>query len=677
MFNSSSLNDAADQTWQEISSHVTALADRVQTDIRPREFHAELIERLVQALAADGGAVWLVPRQQAPVLDQSWRLDQASVTPEMAHSAPHVELVTRVAWGGPATAESTGAGASHPIIAHPFPGAALWSVFPIDEQTRGVVEIFHDADRSPTALQGSRELLSVMCELAADFHRHRELRQLRRHSRQRQELDDFTRQMLQDLERDRVAYTLANEGRRMIDCDRVTVFTTRGSQCRVRCVSGVDTIDRRSSVVRAGELLAASVQRQGQPLWVGEQLDAAPLALQEIVSQYLQESGATLLGVVPLRCRLLDGGERPAGVLFVEQFGDHGPKWSLAECQVLTDAIVERSAAVLGHANRISELPLLWLSRRVATLQTWLLSRRSIVAGVLLLVIGAILLMPADFDIAVRGELQPRQREALFAPSDGTVLGFPALAQVDERSNSRDGYQVHAGDVVIELENPALDYELTTVLGTKATTEQQLDTITVTLERISRSNSLNDQAQFNELTAKKLELEVLRESLATRLDILRSQKADLQVRTTRDGLVETWDVVTQLQSRPVRQGQRLLNIIDVTGPWELQLYVPDHHIGYVIEAQQHLSDDLPVTFLQKSNPQQVHHGHVQQIALATDVHEDHGPSVLVTVAIDDVAQVQPLRPGASVMAQVHCGRRPLAYVWLYDLYESLRTRLLL
>jgi hypothetical protein len=40
----------------------------------------------------------------------------------------------------------------------------------------------------------------------------------------------------------------------------------------------------------------------------------------------------------------------------------------------------------------------------------------------------------------------------------------------------------------------------------------------------------------------------------------------------------------------------------------------------------------------------------------------------------------PLPPGAragtSATARVHCGRRPIGYVWLHDLIDAVRTQVL-
>jgi hypothetical protein len=34
------------------------------------------------------------------------------------------------------------------------------------------------------------------------------------------------------------------------------------------------------------------------------------------------------------------------------------------------------------------------------------------------------------------------------------------------------------------------------------------------------------------------------------------------------------------------------------------------------------------------------------------------------------------RPGATVVARIHCGRRALGYVWLHEVWEFIQSRVL-
>jgi len=44
--------------------------------------------------------------------------------------------------------------------------------------------------------------------------------------------------------------------------------------------------------------------------------------------------------------------------------------------------------------------------------------------------------------------------------------------------------------------------------------------------------------------------------------------------------------------------------------------------------------------------------------------------------VDDPAKLGELRPGAGVIAKIHCGKASISYVWLRDLISAIRTRLL-
>ena len=55
---------------------------------------------------------------------------------------------------------------------------------------------------------------------------------------------------------------------------------------------------------------------------------------------------------------------------------------------------------------------------------------------------------------------------------------------------------------------------------------------------------------------------------------------------------------------------------------------------------------------------------------------DYGPSVLVTVAIDDASQFRERRPGTSVVAKINCGRTRLGYAWFHDFVEKIHRALI-
>ncbi len=671
-------SEPAAQTWDEIEDLVDELTGLAKSDISAREFHAELLDRGVRAVGAEAGALWL--RNERGEVELAYQIKcqpTLSDTLQGTESA-HSELLEQVMLSGQAKALPPRSGpGDQPVSANPTD--LLMIVCPIvaDGESVGAVELFQRPGASPAIQRGYLQVTRVLCDLAAEFHRNRELRQLRDRAASWRQFDEFAAAVHGDVNLDKTAYTIANEARRLIDCDRVGVLATRGRKCRMLAISGVDSVDRRSSIVTGLERLAANVAATGETLWYTGQADELPAQLAVPLDAYCDEANVRRLAIVPL-AKSSDGepagGERrPAAVLVFEwirsdRFDD------LTEQRV---AIVGRhSASALSNAESLRRLPLMSVVRALG----WLTAGRrlSLTMLVLLLVVGALLaliLVPADFTVEGRGELQPTSKQILYAPRDGIVRALPFQEKLAEGGGAQSPLRVSARDVLVELENSELEYEYVKVLGEKQTAERELDTTSVSL-RARRSDPLESD-KHNELAAKEAELKVHIEGLRQRLEILRRQREELLVASQIDGEILTWDVNQLLQARPVRRGQQLMTIADTAGDWVLQMHVPDHHIRYVLDARREFGEDLPVSFILKSEPEVTYTGQIRKVAMATEIDESGVSTVLVTVAFDRKQLPKALlRPGTTAIVKVHCGRRSLGFVWLHDLFETVRTQLL-
>ena len=73
-----------------------------------------------------------------------------------------------------------------------------------------------------------------MCELAGDFLKSHQLRHFSDRQTLWTQLEDFTRTVHASLDPREAAYTIANEGRRLIECDRVSVAIRKGKKCHDR-----------------------------------------------------------------------------------------------------------------------------------------------------------------------------------------------------------------------------------------------------------------------------------------------------------------------------------------------------------------------------------------------------------------------------------------------------------
>ncbi len=192
-----------------------------------------------------------------------------------------------------------------------------------------------------------------------------------------------------------------------------------------------------------------------------------------------------------------------------------------------------------------------------------------------------------------------------------------------------------------------------------------------------RDSPSNTTEKINQLTAEQEEVKSLLESLHKQQLILAAQRKDLELRSPIAGTVLTWNARDLLASRPVVRGQALLTVDDLAGSWVVELQVADNRIGHVIDAQQQEKAELPATFVLATEPGVNHGGRVARVALATETDKSTGSTVQVTVDFDR-SSIPPeqLRPGATVVAKIHCGRRSLGYVWLHELWETIQSKVL-
>jgi hypothetical protein len=233
---------------------------------------------------------------------------------------------------------------------------------------------------------------------------------------------------------------------------------------------------------------------------------------------------------------------------------------------------------------------------------------------------------------------------------------------------------VTAGSPLLVLADPSLDLDLEQVLGDIRTARQRLLSIQATRTTAAGGDRSGGRPpdRTGQLAGEEKEIEERVAGLEKQLAILERERAGLTVASPIDGVVLTWETDQRLDDRPVRRGQRLLTVAQPEGEWVLELFVPDRRIGHVLTAQDSQSQ-LKIDYLIATDPSVTHHEVVDSIALSTEPHEGEEPSVRVTARMEASAAGD-LRPGSTVVGKIHCGQRPIGYVWFHDLFESLKSR---
>lgn len=692
---------AYEETWREIEDVVQEVTRLSRTSVSSDQFLAELLEGAVRTLAAIGGAVWM-RHSEGLRLEYQVNLAKtglvsapdADVGPGLEErSLQHLRLLDRVTRESTSRAVSprSGSGAESQgnggLPENPTDCLLLLCPVAVDDHVLGVIEVFQRADVSPAACQGFLRFLGALAELTADFLRNSQLRELKDRSSLWGQFETFTERVHQGLDVEQIATAIANDGRQLIGCDRLTVAVPKGSRCRIVAVSGLDSIDRRSNVVRAGEDLIRRVMKTREPFWYqdtqeesatgGSAMPELPPQLAEPVNRYLDDSPARLLAVFPL----IPGAtgesdsadkrkhEQPVGALIIERFEGTSDA-TLARHR--SEVVARQSASALSNAQQFSDLPFLPVLRLIGALGWHLrlrqLPRTTLVLGTVVAAIAALVLVPGDFTIEGRGELQPSFRRGVFAATDGTV------ASLSKKLSGGEAIAVSAGEELIRLSNSDLDFELTRVAGELRTARQSLETTKIERNNVDQDDA-DWQSQLEQLAAREKELETRITGLLAELAVLDQQRSDLVLSSPIDGQILTWDPARILESRPVGRGDLLLRVADVNGPWVLEVFVQDQNIGYINDARRELKPELDVSFVLATDPKQTFHGMVTKVAPDARTHGEDGPTVLVTVEIErNSIPGKQLHPGATVIPHIHCGERAIGFVWFHELIFTLRTK---
>lgn len=644
---------------QALEEGVDQLSELARQEIPPPQFLAEALRRILQLTSAGEVRFW---QRDA---EGQWRVSaQLPVTSKgtLAPSDADEEAwLTEAGKSGELSTRYLAVGHNGDIR------QTARTICPVvhANQTVGLFDTLHPLvtrELSPDLAP----FLRVVAEISADFLSLAELRQLRKARTEWMEWDQFGLALTRSPDLRHLAATIANDGRLLVGCDRVTVLQQVGSRFRTLAVTGVDRVDPRSNTVESIESAVRQVANANKPVWF--EAASPEFELENVhvkaIKGHSDFTGARVVGILPLRADSAESdsvANLPSGVIVVEQFQD------------VPDTAGWRSRAEL-LANRSQPLLLSAIDREsipfYKTLHGWrhFASRinRSRVQTVLLtaaVVAGLLTFIPAEFTVTGIAELVPDHRREVFASSSGIV----------DKLLVQHGDDVEASQPLVVLRDPQLDLELPKVIGEMDVVRERLKGVMAA--RLAGGATPDAANRARQLTSDEEELKERLQSLTRQRTLIEQQQAELTLRSPIKGKVLTWDVATLLSARPVERGHALLTVGDVNGPWVVEMRVADKDFGYVRRAQKKLKPDLDVDFLLASDPSVTYHGTIRDVSEATNLDDQLGISVLVTVAIKD-GQIPNPYAGTTAIPRIRCGRQSIGYVWLHDLIDAIRTRLL-
>jgi multidrug efflux pump subunit AcrA (membrane-fusion protein) len=695
-------DDAIRRAKAEIESIVRQITELSRRDISPEVYYEEFLGKVVSALAAPGGAVWTVSETGQLQLGYQINLRQTGRAENPIAQEQHGRLLHRVlsAPVGPGFKEGavvpprSGFSAEGDVIdaasAEHLPANAtdfLLVLAPVhnDQGAQGVVEVFQRPGARPAVQQGYLNFLLQVCQLSGDFLRSRRLALLADKQSLWEQLESFTRLAHDRLDVKQSAFTIANEGRRLIGADRVTVAVGHGGRLKIQAISGQDTFDTRSNVSTLLTKVARAVAKTGEDVWyTGDTSKLAP-QVEKALDAYVDESQTKAMAILPLVDRrgvdpeateedLRKGGRREGeviGALIVEQMVDNRIADGFTQ---RVDVVRTHSETALGNALEHEGLFLMPVWKALGK-STWMFRRHTLpktvlITGALVGAIAAALLVQKDFLIEGDGKLRPQEVANVFAEIDGTVRTLHVA----------DDTPVEKGEVLVELENLDNDKDLSRTRGELNAADREYTEIN-RLVTSQRGDSLTSEERSQKL-ARRATLEEQLIASRAELKLLEKKQELLKIHSPMTGQVITSRVEERLMNRPVSRGQVLLEVADPRGDWIVEVEMPDKRLGHITKAINASPDKtIDVDFLLATTTDKTFAGRLtaKNIAASAEVRGDEGNTVLLTVEFDQSefreAILDP-KVGAEVKARVHCGRTSIAYAYLHDLVDFIRSKIL-
>lgn len=650
-----------DQTRREIAKLVAEIEQLANQDIPERDFYAEYLRRICAVLSAQAAALWMKTPHGNLQLQFQINLNSVGVYNDEASRQAHDGLLRYcLVHSKPAlVAPHSGPGdaTEGPQVSNPTNCLAVLAPIVMEGQTIGVLEVFQDANRRMAAQQGYLHFLTRIAGEATTYLKNRQLRLVLSRQELWNQLEAYIRSVHAGLDPKQVAYLIANDGKKLIECERVSVAIKRGRRAVIEAISGQDIVEKRSNLVQRMATLATCVLKHGENLLYNGTIEEHwPRDIVRALEAYLEESGSKLIAIVPM--------------LDQREFGSHGKATAALIVEMIEDAagpdemggrvevVARHGSSALYNALEYHRLFLLPVWRLLGNMSHMFGANaipKIVLALIALTAVGiSLVLVPWPLRLEGRGELVPETRRTIFAP----VTGLVKSVKVDH------GSQTENGSLLAEMSAPELERELLRLQGELAGGEQALRGLEAEKQQkgsfdTELGGKINQQKQTND-------------GLQRQIQLVRSQMKTLDVISPIRGKVMDWKPKEKLLLRPVQQGDAMFEVADTDGPWILEVQFEENAVSHIARALKESADGtLPVTYVVSAAPDKTYHGRL--IEMATEAKPVEQENVIeAKIALDPDEEKPQLVSGVEVRAKADCGPHSVGYVLFRELIDFVR-----
>ncbi len=660
---------------------VEEIAGLSKAELPSEEFFQKFLERVVAATDAKGGAVWLVGSRaqdnksefqlcaQVDFASSLFQSDETQRTGLLKILTDVVKnnraLIVRPSHTEPsdiAPPAETGNKTPYPFLHVPLV---------LKEQTLGVLQVWL---QPYVTTENYAEFVTFLSSLTGYVEQHLQSRRLGNlvlETQRLQHLLRFTTDLAGSLDSLEIARLTANYGRDLVGCERASVLLREGERWRVLAISGQETVEKKSAMVKAmtafvdahsasetqilskKELLARaeSLKTNGEKT----ELALTTRRTDEIDLHYFQLSHV----VSAIICPMLNKEKELVGAFFCEStfegyFDGATGKSELLPSRRVGEWISNYSSRALTGARDYETLPLLPATKRIRATKLLLtgtnrnrfLLKAGIIGGLALI----ISLWPARVKVDGDCSLQALHRALVVPEVNGRI----------ETILVREGDHVTKGQPLAQIDTRRLKLELDSVQQDKLRYSADAD----------RSRAAGDEAAAQ---VSLLQVKVLEQNE-------KKIQADIDSATLRspiDGVVMTKDL--ELRAGEVLQAGALFAEVDGLDSWQLHAEINERDIG-LVESSLQKRGSLGMSYILYSQSAHVLHAQInnrQQISAAAYPKEKENV-FFVTVdnpqISDDIAKA--LRPNLTGRAKMELGHRPLIFNIARKLYRWFQYRMI-
>ena len=678
------------------------------SNLPPTEFYEKFLSHTLGAIDAPAGVVWLRTPQGFLQIACQANLDKIGLDSKRGGRQCHNEILRQVFQSQPprpCMIEPQGRLQGMSAEAGSVPAANLTDYYTLfspiinqEKQSLGLLEIFQDPNHDPRMYQTFLQYSVQMSGYASQYHQYGTTRQSSGIEKLFTQIESFTKQIHSTLNPTETAYHVANEGRRLIECDRLCVAIRHGNKATVEAVSGADVVEKASTHVRRMRALFDAVLKFGDKLvYNGEIDDGLPPDLLRALDDYLAESQPKLLVVTPIRDgREKDESKMARSALLMESFN---PPEQVEPMIQKLEVVGEHAAGALYNASEMKRIPFGFIWRPLAKLQEGLGGKNRFIAiavGTLVLaLILAMVLVPYPLKMEAKGEFMPRHVRQVYPPHEGEVQSILV----------EPGSLVQPGDRVVKLFSPELQNQFNQI-NIEIETAQKLlensagDDAKRGLTPEQESEYLRERTnQEVTLLAKQKELLVLRSQYnldQSRPGIFYALAPNFDTEVIRDARMPSWralssDNRSDLTNRTIRMNEPTMRLGHTDGDWRVELKIPQQGIGHVKNAfatdgKYHVDTNdkkyLDVDVLLRSDPNRSYPGRLYEEDLAAEAipnRDDHNESQPIVVAYvrvnlkgytpEQMIPREQFVAGVEASTRIRCGNHAMGYSLFHGVYE--------